>query len=562
MIRAALYARYSTDKQSEDSIVDQLRVCEQLCAREGFEVVARFSDAAISGGTANRPGYQELLTAARSRVFDVIVAEDSSRLWRELSEQWRALKELLDLNIHVVGHGIDTRRDESKLLLSVTGAAAEAYRDEISRRTRRGLEGRARAARPTGGRAYGYVSSKDSPSGHMEVHATQAETVRAIFQWFADGKSPRWIAGELNRLKVPSPGAAWQRTTRRRDGKWVVSAIHGVASKGTGILNNEKYIGRMTWGRLKWQRGAADSSRRIPARATTELVVHIDERLRIVPQELWERVKRRQLAVARTYAASQGSHRPKAHRPAAHLLSGEIKCPECAGSFSVVSARKYGCTTHHNGGPAACRFDLKLSRHDTEEAVLELLQRELLSPEAVRVFMAGYQAELARARRQSRREGKPAKASTAAIAKYDAAIATLRAQLKAGTLPEEVALDAIAATERRRQAAQQATEAKAERQGAEVVHMLPATAETLSRSLELAVRDRDFLRPDEIAEAKIGLRELLGGTPMRIERLADGRVGLRVRISPQALLIAASGGVDNVVAGACYTMFRSPSESV
>jgi site-specific DNA recombinase len=105
-----------------------------------------------------------------------------------------------------------TRRDESKLLLSVTGAAAEAYRDEISRRTRRGLEGRARAALPAGGRAYGYVAGKDPPSGQMKVHPAQAETVRRIFQWFADGKSPRWIAGELNRLEVPSPDAAWRRT--------------------------------------------------------------------------------------------------------------------------------------------------------------------------------------------------------------------------------------------------------------------------------------------------------------------------------------------------------------
>jgi site-specific DNA recombinase len=90
----------------------------------------------------------------------------------------------------------------------------------------------------------------------MEVHAEQADTVRRIFQWFADGKSPRWIAGELNRLGVPSPGSAWRRTQRRRDGKWLVSAIHGVHAKGTGILNNEKSIGRICWGRLKWQRGA------------------------------------------------------------------------------------------------------------------------------------------------------------------------------------------------------------------------------------------------------------------------------------------------------------------
>jgi site-specific DNA recombinase len=56
VLRAGLYARYSTDLQSEASVEDQFRVCERLAEREGFEIVARFSDAAISGGTADRPG--------------------------------------------------------------------------------------------------------------------------------------------------------------------------------------------------------------------------------------------------------------------------------------------------------------------------------------------------------------------------------------------------------------------------------------------------------------------------------------------------------------------------
>src|SRR5882762_7275095 len=126
-MKAALYARFSTEKQSEASIEDQFRVCERIAEREGFQVVARFSDPAISGGTAQRPGYRGLLAAARRREFSVIVAEDSSRLWRELSEQWRALKELQDLGVHIVGHGLDTRREESKILLAVSGAMAEAY---------------------------------------------------------------------------------------------------------------------------------------------------------------------------------------------------------------------------------------------------------------------------------------------------------------------------------------------------------------------------------------------------------------------------------------------------
>ena len=74
--RAALYARYSTDKQSEMSVEDQFRVSERIALREGFEVVARFEDRAITGGTSARPGYQAMLEGARRRQFDAIVAED------------------------------------------------------------------------------------------------------------------------------------------------------------------------------------------------------------------------------------------------------------------------------------------------------------------------------------------------------------------------------------------------------------------------------------------------------------------------------------------------------
>ena len=64
-LSAALYARYSTDKQSEASVEDQFRVGEDIARRNGLTVVARYHDRAISGGTAKRPGYQAMLEAAR-----------------------------------------------------------------------------------------------------------------------------------------------------------------------------------------------------------------------------------------------------------------------------------------------------------------------------------------------------------------------------------------------------------------------------------------------------------------------------------------------------------------
>src|SRR5258708_14992399 len=161
-MRAALYSRFSTDRQKGASIEDQFRVCERLAEQNGFAVVARFSDAAISGGTTQRPEYQALLAGARHGDFNVIVAEDQSRLWRNMAEQAPRLAELSDLGVHVVTQDLDTRLESAELLGSVSGAMNSIYRKEIGRRTRRGVEGRARARESTGGRAFGHVPARDS----------------------------------------------------------------------------------------------------------------------------------------------------------------------------------------------------------------------------------------------------------------------------------------------------------------------------------------------------------------------------------------------------------------
>jgi DNA invertase Pin-like site-specific DNA recombinase len=118
-MRAALYARFSTDKQA--SMEDQLRVCRRIADLHGFEPTALFEDAAISGGTTQRRGYQSLLAAARRRDVDVIVAEDTSRLWRNMAEQSPRLAELRDLGVHVVTHDLDTRQESAEWMGAILG---------------------------------------------------------------------------------------------------------------------------------------------------------------------------------------------------------------------------------------------------------------------------------------------------------------------------------------------------------------------------------------------------------------------------------------------------------
>src|SRR5258708_12777427 len=84
MIRAAIYARFSSENQNDKSIEDQIVLCRELCAGEGLKVVAVFDDRAISGtSVANRPGFQKMMRAAEAKSFDVLVAEYIDRISRD-----------------------------------------------------------------------------------------------------------------------------------------------------------------------------------------------------------------------------------------------------------------------------------------------------------------------------------------------------------------------------------------------------------------------------------------------------------------------------------------------
>src|SRR5437762_1023929 len=73
-MRAAIYARYSSDLQREASITDQVRSCKARIDKEGWALVTTYTDHAISGSIRMRPGYQKLLKDARSGELDVVRA--------------------------------------------------------------------------------------------------------------------------------------------------------------------------------------------------------------------------------------------------------------------------------------------------------------------------------------------------------------------------------------------------------------------------------------------------------------------------------------------------------
>ena len=153
-MRVAVYARYSSDLQDACSIVDQLALACEHAERQGWQVVAKFSDAAISGASLhNRPGLSDLMRAAESRHFEAVLTESLDRLSRDLEDIAGLYKRLAYWGVDVI-----TLADGkvSKLHVGLKGMIASLFLDDLAQKTRRGQIGRVKAGRIPGGRCYGY----------------------------------------------------------------------------------------------------------------------------------------------------------------------------------------------------------------------------------------------------------------------------------------------------------------------------------------------------------------------------------------------------------------------
>ena len=395
-LRAVIYARYSSDNQRAASIDDQLRLCKERLAREGWELVQVYRDAALSGASTLRPGYQALLEGAREAAFDVVVAEALDRLSRDQEDVAALFKRLkfAGIRLFTLAEG-----EISELHVGLKGTMNALFLKDLADKTRRGLRGRVAAGRSPGGRCYGYdvvraVDARGEPvRGGRAVNAAEATVVRRIFTLFAGGASPIAIAKALNTEGVPGPeGRAWHDAT-----------IRGHAARGTGILRNELYAGRMVWNRARFMKDPVTGKRVPRPNPRADWVVETVPDLRIIDQETWERAQARLGAIAAASGAAvpgtaAGSPAGATTAPgfwtrrrARHVLSGKLVCGVCGGSFGAVGRDYLGCSAAHRRG--LCRHRQMLRRAAAEEVILGALRTELMQPALVAEFVAEFTAE-------------------------------------------------------------------------------------------------------------------------------------------------------------------------
>lgn len=370
-MRVALYARFSSDLQRQTSIDDQLRAARARAAAEGWQIVLERSDSAVSGATpfAMRPGSKALLADALAGRFDVLIVEGLDRTFRDVGEQEAIVKRLEHRGIRIIGtsDGYDTQAKGRKVMRIARGLVNELYLDDLSEKTHRGLVGNFQRGMSAGGRSYGY-RTEDAPGGRrMVIDEAEAKHVRWIFERYAEGWSPVAIAHELNRQEIPSP----------RGGTWVVSALHGTAQRGLGLLNNALYEGRVIWNRRQWLKDPETGARRYVERPRSEWMERDAPELRIVDAWLWEATRRRMdgthLAGASISGSQKGSPRART------LFGGLLRCPVCSGAIVAVDARRYGCSVHKDRGPAVCSSTAMVPRKAVDTRLLAFVREDLES---------------------------------------------------------------------------------------------------------------------------------------------------------------------------------------
>jgi site-specific DNA recombinase len=384
-MRAAIYARYSSDLQSEQSVEDQIRLCRERALKEGMTILETYCDYAISGGNlSNRPGMLALLADAKQNRFDVLLAEALDRLSRDQEDIAAIYKRLSHAGIGIVTLA---EGEVNELHVGLKGTMNALFLKDLAAKTRRGQRGRVEAGKIPGGNTYGYRMVRrlkedgSVTTGEREIDTRQAAIVRRIFCEYASGVSPRKIAAQLNAEGIPSP----------RGGEWMASTINGSRQRRNGILNNELYLGRITYNRQSFVKDPDTGKRRSRPNPQSEWIIKDVPHLRIVEDELWEKV----CTVRRRYTSQAGNKRQTKKR----LLSGLVKCGSCGGSMTIVNRERYYCSAKRERG--TCKSTVGISALSLEERVLTGLMEILVGNELLLdEFAKEYRAEIIRLQKQ------------------------------------------------------------------------------------------------------------------------------------------------------------------
>lgn len=336
-MNGVIYARYSSERQTEQSIEGQIRECTQYAEANDITVIGTYIDRAISGRTDDRPDFQRMLRDSKKGAFECVIVWKVDRFGRNREDIAKNKAILRRAGVQVLyAREHIPEGAEGIILEGLLESLAEYYSAELREKIERGMRESAYKCQFNGSAPpFGYRIDADK---HFVADPEEAAIVRGIFEAYASGRSMADIRRDLIERGVKTPkGNAFSYTVLTR------------------MLRNRRYLGEYRW---------------------REIVVP-DGMPRIIDDVLFERVQRE---LAKNKAAPARARGESAVR---FLLTGKVFCGHCLGTMTGDSGTSCAGRTYYY---YSC-YNHKIRRTCRKKSVKkEWLEHEVVCLTAERVL--------------------------------------------------------------------------------------------------------------------------------------------------------------------------------
>jgi site-specific DNA recombinase len=224
-MNVAIYARYSSHSQTEQSIEGQLQTCYEYAKNNGHVVIGEYIDRAQSGTTDSRAEFQRMIADSDKHTFEGVLVYQLDRFARNRYDSAINKAKLKKNGVRVISARENIADDASGILVEgVLESMAEYYSAELSQKIRRGMSINAEKCLSNGSNpGLGYYVDEER---RFHVDPETAPTVREIFELYASGKTVAEITKYLNAKQVKtSLGKEFNKNSLHR------------------LLRNKRYIG-------------------------------------------------------------------------------------------------------------------------------------------------------------------------------------------------------------------------------------------------------------------------------------------------------------------------------
>lgn len=369
--KAALYARFSSDNQRDESIDAQVRAMTKFCQDNGVVVIGQYIDRARSATTDDRPEFLRMIENSAEHNFNIVLVHKLDRFARNRFDSSSYRNKLKRNGVALVSvlENLDDS-PESIIMESLLDGMAEYYSKNLSREVRKGHNENAIHCKHNGGRPpFGFKVNPETQC--YEVDEKEAAAVKFIFESISEGKSYNAVIAELN-----------SRGFKTRDGNpFGKNSLYD-------MLHNEKYKGVYIYNR----RAAKGADGKFNSRLNKfdDEIVRIEGGMpSIVSDELFDSVQKITASRKRLKNYSAKS---------VYLLTGRIFCGNCGSAYcgavrysgkNHTPYASYSCSKKQRQAGITCKTK-EVRKEYIEEFVLKEILRTVLSEERIPSLVERY----------------------------------------------------------------------------------------------------------------------------------------------------------------------------